>query len=324
MKGHWAWRAAIKVCGFRPTGQICGLRRSGSRQDALLAGEAAESHASDEDLEILAAYRKAKKQGVGEKKEGGPPKKGGDRARGGGQTLNGFNRETGLRSKRYRRDSKYRLAPRFPRRNTPRGEGRPFSPGRARSQRPSFSSFSMETPVFPQKAESVGGCETRRKCEQPFVITADAGDAFMVSQDANLVCFRWLARRNCFLGRRGIPRRPAANPSQARFRFGDGRLGGVRRAADIPVGIAGNKGMYTARVPEGDTPELLRAGAAEAPGRQMDFARLAECIPTGPADAPEGESGGTLRSGRGRLPGGPIEDCVEMSSGIGLVFAIGP
>ena len=52
--------------------------------------------ASHEDLGILAAYREAKKQGAGKKKEG-PPKKGWEKAKGGGQTLNGFNRKTGLR-----------------------------------------------------------------------------------------------------------------------------------------------------------------------------------------------------------------------------------
>ena len=44
---------------------------------------------------------------------------------------------------------------------------------------------------------------------------------------ANPACFRWLERHDEILG-------------QKEFKFGDGRLGEVRRAGGIPVGIAGN------------------------------------------------------------------------------------
>ena len=43
--------------------RLFGSRESGSRQDALLTEEAAESRASDGDLDVLAAYRKAENQG---------------------------------------------------------------------------------------------------------------------------------------------------------------------------------------------------------------------------------------------------------------------
>ena len=143
--------------------------------------------------------------------------------------------------------------------------------------------MSMATPAFPQKAESAGGSETGSKCEQPFVTSVGSGDTFMVSQEdsvvvlgagstANLVCFSWLAPRNRILERRGIPR-VAAYPPQARFRFGDGRFGEVRRAVDILAGIAGNKGAPAAFAPEGGIPALLRQGAIEAFVGLLDFLR---------------------------------------------------
>ena len=143
--------------------------------------------------------------------------------------------------------------------------------------------FQRMTPVLPQKAESVGHGETGSTCEQSFVTTLDAGDLFMVSQEtsavvlatgaaANVVCFSSLARHNRTLERRGVPRVTAYLP-QTRFRFGDGRLGEVRHAADIPMGIAGRKGMFTSFVLEADIPPLLRRGAAEALGGQLDFLR---------------------------------------------------
>ena len=69
--------------------------------------------------------------------------------------------------------------------------------------------------------------------------------ALEIGATANLLRFSWLARHNRILERRGV-RRVTTYPSWARFRFGGWRLGAVRHAADIPVGIAGNKGMFTA------------------------------------------------------------------------------
>ena len=85
-----------------------------------------------------------------------------------------------------------------------------------------------------------------------------------------LVCFRWLARRNRLFEKCGIQRAPTY-PSTARFRFGDGRLGEVRHAVDILAGVAGKKGNFTAFVLEADIPALLRKGAMEKLGGQLDF-----------------------------------------------------
>ena len=103
-----------------------------------------------------------------------------------------------------------------------------------------------------------------------------AGTDSVASSDtgatANLVGFRWLGRRNRILQRKGLPR-VSTYPASARFKFGDRRLGKVHHAADIPVEIAGNKGKITALALEVDLPALLREGASEALGRQLDSSR---------------------------------------------------
>ena len=106
----------------------------------------------------------------------------------------------------------------------------------------------------PQIAESVGKRETGSKCEQSFVTTVGAEGACMVSREdgvvalgagatANLVYFSRLARHNRILERHRVPR-VTSYPSQSRFRFGYWRLGELRRAADIPVGITGKSSGY--------------------------------------------------------------------------------
>ena len=65
---------------------------------------------------------------------------------------------------------------------------------------------------------------------------------------ATLVCFRRLANRNSLLAKRGCCR-VKTYPANARFKSENGRIGGVRVAADIPVGIAGAKGHFAAWVP---------------------------------------------------------------------------
>ena len=89
---------------------------------------------------------------------------------------------------------------------------------------------------------------------------------------ANLVRFQWLRRHNELLVRRGFP---AATTYQAHatFKFGDGRAGEVCRAADITVGVAGVKGVFTAFVLDSENPALLSKGALETLQGRLDFAR---------------------------------------------------
>ena len=62
-------------------------------------------------------------------------------------------------------------------------------------------------------------------------------------------------------------------PATARFKFGGGRVGEVKRAADIKVGTAGRRGAFTAFAPDADIPAVLRKGALELLGGRLDFER---------------------------------------------------
>ena len=59
----------------------------------------------------------------------------------------------------------------------------------------------------------------------------------------------------------------------ARLTFGDGSPGEVRRPTDIPVGLAGNKEKATAFALDVEISDLLRKGALEALGGQLDVPR---------------------------------------------------
>ena len=68
---------------------------------------------------------------------------------------------------------------------------------------------------------------------------------------------------------RGFLRVPTY-PGCARFKFGRSRLGGVRSAADIPASIGRCRPNFAAFALEADVPALLRQGALEALGGQLD------------------------------------------------------
>ena len=87
---------------------------------------------------------------------------------------------------------------------------------------------------------------------------------------ANLACSQWLNRNNSMLGKMGPPRVPTY-PAQERFKFGEGRMGDVRFAADKTRGIAGAKGNSTAFVLDADIPALFRKMVSESLGGRPDF-----------------------------------------------------
>ena len=89
---------------------------------------------------------------------------------------------------------------------------------------------------------------------------------------ANLVWFRQLAHQHSPLGEMGPPRL-MTHPGGARFKFRNGRMGDVRFAVDIAMGIGGAKGSFTTFVLDSDTPALWIKGALEAPGGRLDFSR---------------------------------------------------
>ena len=86
---------------------------------------------------------------------------------------------------------------------------------------------------------------------------------------ANLVRFRWLKPHNR-LSVKKRRQKVSTCPRAGRHRFGDARHGDARRAADIPAGIAGNQGKLATFVLDADIPSLLRKGALEALGGQLD------------------------------------------------------
>ena len=67
--------------------------------------------------------------------------------------------------------------------------------------------------------------------------------------------------------------RPLAKitPGFASFRYGDGRVGDVHRAAVIPIAIVGHAGHFMAYVVDADVPALLRKNALETPGGHLNF-----------------------------------------------------
>ena len=74
--------------------------------------------------------------------------------------------------------------------------------------------------------------------------------------------------------------------SSARFKFGHGRVGQVKHAADIKVGPTGRMGTFTAFVLDADIPGLLRKGTLEALGGQLDFVRDVLSIQTHGVNVP--------------------------------------
>ena len=58
--------------------RLCGSRGGAARPDILAPEDAEKALGSDASKEACAAYREAKKQGMGERKEDGMPKKRGD------------------------------------------------------------------------------------------------------------------------------------------------------------------------------------------------------------------------------------------------------
>ena len=107
-------------------------------------------------------------------------------------------------------------------------------------------------------------------CEHPFSATPDADCQFVFEETgsaavlaaratASVLCSRRSGRHNRISAQNEFPQL-STYPGCARFKFGDGRLGEVRCAADNPVGIAGTTGKLTAFATEADIPALLRRG----------------------------------------------------------------
>ena len=100
---------------------------------------------------------------------------------------------------------------------------------------------------------------------------------------ANLVRSRRAGHQNEALKRNEIPR-VTPFPACARFKFGDGRRGEVRRDGDVLAGIAGSREKFTASAAEADISALLRKGASVGFGGQPDCSRdISSCRKQGVA-----------------------------------------
>ena len=102
---------------------------------------------------------------------------------------------------------------------------------------------------------------------------------------ANLVGAGWLNNHNSILKALGRP--PAKiMPAFARSRYGDGRVGDVRRAASIPIAIAGATGHFMANVVDADVPALLGKEASETLGGHLNFCERVLTLASLGADVP--------------------------------------
>ena len=82
--------------------------------------------------------------------------------------------------------------------------------------------------------------------------------------------------------------RPLAKiaPAFASFRYGDGRVGDVHRAAVILIAIVGYAGHFMAYVVDADIPALLGKEAPKTPGGHPDFCDRVLTLESPEADIP--------------------------------------
>ena len=101
-----------------------------------------------------------------------------------------------------------------------RGEGLPSEGDHEGTREQSFSTTSDPSGQF-----SAMGAH----CVAPTLAAPDTGAT------AKLICFKWSGHHSSISKKREIAR-AQPYPAHARFKFGDGRLGVVRHAVDIPAG----------------------------------------------------------------------------------------
>ena len=193
-----------------------------------------------------------------------------------------INCRRGLRHRCYRRDSEYHLANECPWRDAPRGDRSPPPQGRGKARKPYFPAISTNTPVLAQEAGRLDSEETKSEREQFLSPTSGARGSLLAPDEdsvvletgatANFVCFRQLERHNRPLEKKGC-QKVSTYPPSARFRFGRGRLGEERHAAETPEGIAGHKCKFTALLLDAGILAFLRKGLLEALGGQLGFSR---------------------------------------------------
>ena len=102
---------------------------------------------------------------------------------------------------------------------------------------------------------------------------------------ANLVGAKWLEKRNQILRSIGRPQ-ARVKEAFASFRYGDGRIGNVHKAAIIPIAIAGCAGQFMAYVADAEIPALLGKEALETLGAHLNFCQRVLTLEALGADIP--------------------------------------
>ena len=140
-----------------------------------------------------------------------------------------------------------------------------------RPPRPPYFSIAMESPLHVQPPTWGGQMGSERSYEHSLWTNLEVGGQFVCLQgdsvvvlcagaSSNLVCFIWPGNHDSHLREMGSPK-VGPYPTMARFKFGDVRVGEVRYAADIKVGIAGRRGAIAAFFLDAEIPASLRRGA---------------------------------------------------------------
>ena len=133
----------------------------------------------------------------------------------------------------------------------------------------------MESPLRVQHPKLASSDEPGRQYTHSFSATLEIGGQLVCVRDDSVVALDTGATTN-FVRLKRLDNRDSYEqkmrppkviplPTRARSIFGDGRVGEVRYAADIKVGIAGCRGTFTALVFKAEIPALLRKGARDAP-----------------------------------------------------------
>ena len=102
---------------------------------------------------------------------------------------------------------------------------------------------------------------------------------------ANLVGAKWLEKHNLILRSIGRPQ-ASVREAFASFRYGDGRVGDVHKAALIPIAIAGCTGQFMAYVVDAEIPALLGKEALETLGAHLNFRQRVLTLEALGADIP--------------------------------------
>ena len=148
-------------------------------------------------------------------------------------------------------------------------------------------SIALETPDESGKDVSGGeGYTTSIGLGLPYSGSARHSTAIIdTGASANLVGVNWLNNRNAILKALGRPLAKIA-PAFASFRYGDGRVGDVHRAAVIPIAIVGYAGHFMAYVVDADIPALLGKEALETLAGHLNFCERVLTLESLGADIP--------------------------------------